>query len=344
MGARKFDQIDGLRFFAVFAVVCAHWHSSLSNFFGLITAASRGVDLFFVISGFLITLGLIRSKEKNDTKGSSLYKFYIRRFLRIFPIYYLTVFILLYFNYNQISDSIWWFLLYASNFHSIKIQDWGAAGHLWSLSVEEQFYLVWPFIILFIPDRKLPAVIIAAVVLSLTAKSYWVVTNAPFWSLYMHPLAALDTLALGALLAYLYYFHTDQLRKILYNPFVTIIVTAQMILCIYLMYAPYGNFIHHIGIRTSFGLFSAWLIGRATFGFSKIPGHILSSRPLKYIGKISYAIYLLHPFVPVILSRFKYPENENLRFVLYAAVTVGLASASWHLFESRILKLKDRFE
>lgn len=294
MGVRKFDQIDGLRFFAVFAVVCAHWHSSLSNFFGLITAASRGVDLFFVISGFLITLGLIRSKEKNDTKGSSLYKFYIRRFLRIFPIYYLTVFILLYFNYNQISDSIWWFLLYASNFHSIKIQDWGAAGHLWSLSVEEQFYLVWPFIILFIPDRKLPAVIIAAVLLSLTAKSYWVVTNAPFWSLYMHPLAALDTLALGAMLAYLYYFHTDQLRKMLYNP--------------------------------------------------GIPGHILSSRPLKYIGKISYAIYLFHPFVPVILSRFKYPENENLRFVLYAAVTVGLASASWHLFESRILKLKDRFE
>ena len=344
MRIKKFDQIDGLRFFAVFAVVCAHWHSSLSNFFGTITAASRGVDLFFVISGFLITLGLIRSKEKTEPKGSALYKFYIRRFLRIFPIYYLTVFILLYLNYNQISSSIWWFLLYASNFHSIKIQDWGPAGHLWSLSVEEQFYLVWPFIILFIPIRRLPIVIIASVLLSLAVKSYWYVTNVPFWALYMHPIAALDTLALGAILAYLYTFHTDQLRKMLFNPFIATIVIAQMVFCIYLMYAPHGNFIHHIGIRTSFGLFSAWLIGRATFGFKGITGFILDSSPLRYIGKISYAIYLFHPFVPVLLSRFKYPENENFRFALYAAVTMGLASGSWYLFESRILKLKGRFE
>ena len=94
MRIRKFEQIDGLRFIAVFSVLCAHWNFFANHFFNQISFASRGVDLFFVISGFLITLGLIRSKEKEQTIGTSLYKFYIRRFLRIFPVYYLTVFIL----------------------------------------------------------------------------------------------------------------------------------------------------------------------------------------------------------------------------------------------------------
>jgi len=344
MTIRKFDQIDGLRFFAVFAVVCAHWPTSQRDFFSSITSASRGVDLFFVISGFLITLGLIRSREKTETKGTSLYKFYIRRFLRIFPIYYLTVFILWCFDYNHISDSIWWYLLYLSNFHSIRIQDWGAAGHFWSLSVEEQFYLVWPFIILFVPTRRLPVVIIASVFLSLAVKTYWFITGVPFWSAYMNPLGALDTLALGALLAYLYHFHEEQLRKIVYNFWVAAAVTAQMVLCVYLINSPHYNFIHHIGIRTSFGLFSMWLIGRATFGFEGVTGYVLDSRPLRYVGRISYAIYLFHPFVPVLLARFKYPENQDLRVVFYAVVTVGMASVSWYLFESRILKLKERFE
>ena len=137
MDVKKFEQIDGLRFFAVFAVICAHWHSSQTPFFESITAASRGVDLFFVISGFLITLGLIRSKDKAQSTGTSLYKFYARRFLRIFPIYYLTIFILLIVYYSQMSGVIWWYLLYLCNFHSIRIQDWGIAGHCWSLSVEE---------------------------------------------------------------------------------------------------------------------------------------------------------------------------------------------------------------
>lgn len=349
MGTRKFDQIDGLRFFAVFAVLCAHWSSSASHFFNQITFQARGIDLFFVISGFLITLGLIRAKEKTETKGTALYKFYIRRFLRIFPIYYLTLFILWYIDYNHISASIWWDLSYLSNFHIIRTHDWGAAGHFWSLSVEEQFYLIWPFIILFVPNRRLPAVMIASVLLSLAAKTYWFMTttfvpSTTFWTAYIHPLGALDTLSLGALLAYLYNFHTDILKKILFNPFVIVIVTVQMMFCIYLYHTRHYNSIYLIGIRTSFGLFAIWLIGRATFGFTGVMGYILGSRPLMYIGKISYAVYLFHPFVPALLSRDKYPENENLRFVLYAIVTLGLASGSWYLFESRILKLKERFE
>jgi peptidoglycan/LPS O-acetylase OafA/YrhL len=297
-----------------------------------------------VISGFLITLGLLRSRDKAQTLGTSLYKFYIRRFLRIFPIYYLTVFVLLFFYYDQMHSIIWWYLLYIRNFYSIRIQDWGVAGHFWSLSVEEQFYMVWPFIILFIPRRGLLSAILFSVLLSLAAKAYWWVNAYPFWYAYMHPLGALDTLALGALLAYLYVFHLDWLRRILYDPYIAFLVTAQMLICMALMHSVRWDFIHHIGIRTSFGFFSMWLIGRAAFGFKGIIGYILTLRPLRYIGKISYAIYLFHIFVPGILFALKYPHNENLRFLLYGLVTVGLASVSWYAFENPILKLKNRFE
>jgi len=186
--------------------------------------------------------------------------------------------------------------------------------------------------------------IMVAVFLSLAAKTYWVMNNVSFWSAYMNPLGALDALALGALLAYLFTFKVDWLKKMLYNPFVMVIVISQMVFCIHLFYVPNYSFIHNIGIRTSFGLFSMWLIGRATFGFTGVMGFILDSRPLRYIGKISYAIYLFHPFVPKMLHSFKYPENINLRFLLYSIVTIILASASWYLFESRILKFKERFE
>lgn len=344
MGIKKFDQIDGLRFIAVFAVLCAHWNFFANRFFNQITFASRGVDLFFVISGFLITLGLIRSKEKEKNIGRSLYKFYIRRFLRIFPVYYLTVFILFIVWHDRMKVAIWWLLLYLSNFYSIKIQDWGPAGHFWSLAVEEQFYFIWPFLILFVPNRRLPLVIILSILVSLTAKSYWILTGAPFWSSYMHPLAALDTLALGAMLAYLYTFHHDRLRHMLYDPYITAAVIIQMIVFIYIMKIPQIGVLHHIAIRTSFGLFCMWLIGRATFGFTGVMGYILDSQPIRYIGKISYAIYLFHPFVPLMLEKFKYPVEENLRFVLYMLVTISLASISWYLFESPILKLKERFE
>jgi peptidoglycan/LPS O-acetylase OafA/YrhL len=344
MTIRKFDQIDGLRFFAVFGVVCAHWSWFGTRVCQQISSGSRGVDLFFVISGFLITLGLIRSKAKVQTTGTTLYKFYVRRFLRIFPIYYLTVFILLIFYFDKMSSAIWWYLLYLCNFHSIHIQDWGVGGHFWSLSVEEQFYLVWPFIILLLPNKRLPIAIGSSIILSLAVKSYWYVKDFPFWWGYMHPLASLDALAIGALLSYLYSFYPEQLRKTLYNPWLALLIAVQMVLVIVAGSFPSVAFIYHIGVRTSFGLFSLWLVGRASFGFSGIMASILESPPLRYIGKISYSIYLFHVFIPGMLMGLEFPKNDNLRFLLYGAVTIGLSSISWYLFESRILKYKDRFE
>jgi peptidoglycan/LPS O-acetylase OafA/YrhL len=344
MTGRKFDQIDGLRFFAVFGVVCAHWYWSGHELMDIGPFAARGVDLFFVISGFLITLGLIRSKEGTTEVKTSLYKFYIRRFLRIFPIYYLTLLFVYIFWHSQMGNSIGWYLLYLCNFHSIKIQGFGIAGQFWSLSVEEQFYLIWPFIILYTPRRGLFSVMTLSIMLSIAMKIYWCLANVSFWTPYMHPLGCLDVLAMGALLAYFYYFFEDRLKAVLFNPIIASVVFIQMIAFVACHYIGKFGFIYDAGMRTSFGIFSMWLIGRSVFGFMGLTGYILNISAIKYIGKISYAIYLFHDFVPGILLGMKYPENPNLRFLVYGIVTIGMASISWYLFERPILRLKNRFE
>ena len=344
MTIRKFEQIDGLRFFAVFAVVCTHWKWSGSDLFRQISMGARGVDLFFVLSGFLITLGLIRSKEKTETKGTTLYKFYVRRFLRIFPVYYLTVFILLLFNFSKMWGAIWWYLLCICNFHSIHINDWGVGGHFWSLSVEEQFYLVWPLLILMTPNKRLPIVIVLSIMISLFAKAYWTINNYPFWWVYMHPLASLDALAMGALLSYLYTFQMEWLRRSLCTSWISAVIFLQMVVVIFIGLENYCNLFNSIFDRLSFGLFSMWLVGRSAIGFKGIAAYILESPPLRYIGKISYSIYLFHIFIPGMILGLEFPHNENLRFLICAAIAIGLSSISWYLFESKILKYKDRFE
>ena len=343
MEIRKFDQIDGLRFFAVFSVVCIHWNWAGTTFCNRIDTGVRGVDLFFVISGFLITLGLIRSKEAEKAAGTSLYKFYARRFLRIVPVYYLTIALVWCFDHARIADSFWWDVFYLTNFYSIKINGFCGVGHFWSLSVEEQFYLVWPFIILLTPKRGLPIVMLLSVFISLAVKSYWHFFTTSSWIAYFHPVASLDALSIGGILSYLYYYHENKLKEFLHNLYITISVFILFGLCLFSLKTPY-SFVYFIGVRTIYGFFCAWWIGRAVFGFGGIIGAILNNSILRYIGTISYSIYLFHPFIPELLKSLVNPDNQNLNAGIYAIVLISLSSLSWYAFEKPILKLKSRFQ
>ncbi len=344
MGEKKFEQIDALRFFAVLPVLTSHWNLFNINESTQFLFASNGVNLFFAISGFLITLGLIRSGEKQQSLQTSLWKFYVRRFLRIFPIYYLMLFLLWFLNHNRVADGIWWYLTYSTNFYCIKIQGWGGLSHLWSLAIEEQFYLVWPFIILLISSRFLPILIASVIVLSIGSKIFCWQTAASFWTCYMNPVAVLDVLGLGALLSYYYHFQKEKLRSALYDKRFITFVFLQLALVFFFKYTEHYNFIYQILSRSSFGLFSVWLIGRSVFGFTGLIGYILTARPLTYIGKISYGVYLFHLIVPGMLMGIKYPSDPTLRFCMYFIVTIAICALSWRYFESKILKLKDRFE
>jgi peptidoglycan/LPS O-acetylase OafA/YrhL len=344
MQLKKFEQIDALRFFAVLPVLISHWELFDISKSTQFLFASNGVNLFFAISGFLITLGLIKAGEKEQSVQASLWKFYVRRFLRIFPIYYLMLLLLWFFNHPKVAGGIWWYLSYSTNFYCIRIQGWGGLPHLWSLAVEEQFYLVWPFVILLTPRRFIPAIIGLIIIMSLSFKTYWLQRSNSFWVLYMNPIAVLDVLGLGALLSYYYHFQSDKLKALLNNKIFTLVVLLQLIVVLYLRYNEHCTSIYQVINRFSFGLFSVWLIGRAVFGFKGIIGYILTMPSLKYIGKISYGVYLLHILIPGMLMGLKYPTDHFSRFCMYFILTIAICSISWYSYESRILKLKDKFE
>jgi peptidoglycan/LPS O-acetylase OafA/YrhL len=154
-------QIDGLRCFAIISVMIAHW-IAWDTINPILNSApwGNGVILFFVISGFLITNILLEQKQKIDTfkisQQHALKIFYLRRFFRIFPIYFLLLFFLYYIDYPNIRQNFIWFITYTSNIlQGITNKDVGNLSHLWSLAVEEQFYIIWPLFIFFIPEKHL---------------------------------------------------------------------------------------------------------------------------------------------------------------------------------------------
>jgi peptidoglycan/LPS O-acetylase OafA/YrhL len=341
MEGKKFAQLDSLRFFAVFLVVGSHYTVFSDYLLGILDPAFRGVDLFFVLSGFLITLGLLKSHQKENNPSISLRNFYIRRFLRIFPIYYLTLFFYWCFDHQYVAQSIWWNLFYLSNFYLIKVQDWSGVSHLWSLAVEEQFYLVWPLVILFVPRRWVGPTIIFSVLFSIAVKIYWQLTGVSWWVWYVHPVSSLDSLALGGLLAYLYNYHNEDLNKWIHKSYTIALTFIAVVIIIYFKQTELAP-LYGITIRFFYGLFCTVLIGRAVYGFKGITGSVFNNPWLQYIGKISYAIYLFIP-VPKLIERLLL-NDLRLGLVVEVLIIVSLASFSWHFFEKPILKFKEGFE
>ena len=171
-----FTQLDGLRFLAVAAVMFAH-----SMVFTKLTQlnlilASCGVNFFFVLSGFLISGLLLKSKVKDNlnknTHWFSLKQFYARRTLRIFPIYYLVIIVAFVFNLKPAREIIWWLVTYTSNIYWCKYGYMVDFGHLWSLAVEEQFYLFFPFVIFFVPKRYLLTSLYFIIALSILSRFF----------------------------------------------------------------------------------------------------------------------------------------------------------------------------
>lgn len=213
----RISSLDGIRGLAVLMVVFSHFLIYDQQFTGqkwwtFIDGGWHGVDLFFVLSGFLITGILLDTKEKPN-----FFKhFFIRRILRIFPLCYaalLVATISMYViegnaRYFTGYDSIWWYYLYASNIAISLKGDWGQmgnyfdVGHFWSLAIEEQFYLVWPFVVWFLSKRTLFATSLLMIFGGTFIRQY---TDTIFgdYSLASTALTIckMDTLAAGALLA-----------------------------------------------------------------------------------------------------------------------------------------------
>lgn len=344
-------QLDSLRAFAVFFVLIEHWfyQAEWSKFipFGMI-----GVTLFFVLSGFLITQILISSRitseEKGGTKIHSLKQFYIRRTLRIFPIYYITIFILFIFNIQNIRDKFLWFLFYASNIYFYKINDWaGNLSHLWTLAVEEQFYIFWPLIILFVPKKYLLKSIIGIIIFGPVFRScLFVIDGSSEWSSsFIHILtpSCMDCFGLGALIAYYRIFERG--RQIIKPKTAVLFLTLNITSILILIFFD-ENVISVFLFRFNISVVCMFIILKGIRGFSGQVGRILENPALMFLGKISYGLYLYHNFIPLIYSTLGLPALNNIytNFIVQMCMLIFISALSWFGIEKPLNNLKKYFK
>jgi peptidoglycan/LPS O-acetylase OafA/YrhL len=341
-------QLDGLRAFAVAGVVIHHF---LANGWG--TGAILGVKLFFVLSGFLITTILLRARGGVEVGGDRWHeakRFYVRRFLRIFPLYYFVVLVCLVIDLEPAREIVGWLATYTLNF-KIAWQGYYEASfaHFWTLAVEEQFYLAWPWVILFAPRRWLPAITAALVAVGPLYRWQATMGDGSGLATYVMTPAYADTLGMGALLAVLS--HDAGWRRLVEKHLTATVLpfSAATFLTLYYLEARgwdggAGLFFGDLALS---GVF-CWLIAGAARGFGGPAGQLLEARPFRYLGRISYGIYVYHPFVPALClwmfarAGWSYQVHPVRDFVLFTAVTLLVSAVSWRVLEKPLNDLGHR--
>lgn len=353
MNNKHIIQLDGLRFFAVLMVMVAHWAQwQWTNPILTKIPFVHGVTLFFVLSGFLITRILLTNREKYDAgklnKSSLIKNFYIRRFFRIFPIYYLLLSFLYIINYNNTRELFPWLITYTSNIyqsiHNIYVGDF---NHFWSLAVEEQFYLFWPFVILFIKPKKTLIAIILTIIIALLFRAYLFIFIGKWMATSYFTLSCMHALGLGALLAYLK-LYKPKIEKSLSNPVWLYLTLAGYIVSLIIQNQFNLAWYKEIFDDFFFSILAFFIILRASEnGFTGVFKLTLENKFVTYSGKISYGLYVYHLFMPT-LFYFIAPKiglaitNKYTFFIALYFLTFLVSHISWKLIESPINKLKDK--
>jgi peptidoglycan/LPS O-acetylase OafA/YrhL len=367
--------LDGLRGLAILTVMLYHFHlfgvgygSSLPLWERLYSSVANvawvGVDLFFVLSGFLITGILHDSRQKPNYYAT----FYRRRALRIFPLYYLML-VLAYWVMPMVLRGLheerlinswiapssqiyaWTYLL------NWRMAFWPATflfRHFWSLSIEEQFYLVWPLVVRKLSARKLTMVCAGLVLTALGLRVTLHLMNQP-WAAYVLTFSRTDALALGAVLALAIRNPANWafVKKI--APYVGAAALAGLLVQVALTgMVVYDDFwMGTIGITLVAVFFGAFVAMTLAAPQGSVLRRFTTSPILRFFGKYSYGMYCFHQPIAMVLARVgltadKLTPAMHSRFLAVAAVnglalatTILFALASWNLLEKHFLKLKD---
>jgi peptidoglycan/LPS O-acetylase OafA/YrhL len=371
---KHIKELDGLRGVAVLLVVALHTFKRAAYFTKnpfllflteLTSVGWVGVDIFFALSGFLITSILLRARDKKDYFKN----FYIRRVLRIFPLYYLGIAVVLLFAPKiekdfvaHLSTILPMMLIYQQNwlliFSDLKITLY--LWITWSLAVEEQFYLLWPLAVYFLKKENLLKVSLGIVVLSILLR----VVGALIWKdvseyslfFYYNSFTRFEEIIIGALLAVLFSYQglRERIRKFSLPVFYASFLVF-LLLCIgSLPNVPnplYGNVTFTVFGYTAAALFSTALIAVfITYPENAFLRVLFRNRVLVFFGKYSYSIYLFHMTVAIIV--LEYLWHTGLRgwwmYIFYAGIVLGIATLvaflTWHLLEKHFLNLKKYFE
>lgn len=353
-----YKKLDGLRALAVFGVMISHWiHFDFIQTCGF---GFWGVNLFFVLSGFLITELLLRQIYQKEESASILKKFYIKRTLRIFPIYYLVIIFAFILNLDNSRNLALFSFLYTLNIYNSFSGNVGdALSHIWSLCVEEQFYLIWPLLLLLIKPRYHQKLIIAAVLFAILFRLTLYLLHVNHFEIYSYRMmpACMDALGLGALLAYLKLNKEDQLKKILNISAIPIILCSLYLFLVF--FERQENIFSEILLRFLVSGCSFFIIGRSLYSSKKRLVLLFENKTVQYLGKISYGLYLYHMIVSALLNGWfskiwnginfnkfgvlKY-NSYLVSFPLFLVITVLVASLSYYFIESPFLNIKEKLE
>ena len=355
VGVRYMPQLDGLRFFAVGGVIFEHWASGfpglLRDVVERLDLGGLGVECFFVLSGFLITLILLGLKDGHSSFRTALGHFYMRRVLRIFPAYYLALLVTA-LLLPEMRGVLGWNAAYLSNLYPVWHGTWPpAGGHFWSLSVEEQFYLFWPLLVLVSPKATVKRLAIGLVLVAPASRwIVWTLAGGSHIANWTVATSALDLLCVGALLACLTYQAPKEFEERLVR--VLALVGAVAFVLYAALYMFWRDTPYYIVLaRLLTGVFFGALVLSAARGNDGVAGRVLGSKAVVWVGLISYGLYIWHPFIPkayVLVVHWLGLDAERfgtwyVRFPLLALLLLVVTAASYYLMERPVRGLRRHF-
>jgi len=357
-------QLDGLRFLAVFGVLFYHYSTWLRQLeLPFTVEMGTFISFFFVLSSYLITTILLSNKNKNGPTGKTAYNFLVRRTLRIFPAYYFYLLLLWLLPIGgwEVRQHPLSYFFYLSNFRTYAAQYWDTlTSHLWTLSVEEQFYIIWLWVILLVPQRFLPltfySIMIGGIAFRLLYFTLHVHSAEQTVPMVILTPSCMDTFAYGGLLAWQQYYRRSTIP--LFKKIFAVVVPVWILLI------ALHQRVLLLGFDRAFiSVGTMVLIAGAIRGYKNRFGRFLQHKWVTYLGKISYGIYLYHLVVPYVFWKVyngvahwllqKYQlsltplsvvlVNPVVSLIFYFILTALFASFSWYLLEQPISRLKRYF-
>jgi peptidoglycan/LPS O-acetylase OafA/YrhL len=356
---RRFYQpeLDGLRFYAFLGVFICHtlpfdgafyrrFHLPIPWLWGAIAkSGAAGVDLFFALSAFLITSILLREREQ--TGGISLRRFYLRRVLRIWPLYFLLIALGVVLAHTMAKQRLPWYyvagyLLFVGNWvHAVFGRPESICSPLWTVSIEEQFYLIWPLLMKMLRRRGMIVAAIVTFLLATVCRVGFMLAGSSGGFIYYGSVSRCDSLALGILLA----LFADRLPRLTRR--VRWLLLAGGLLGWVASSAWLNEQPGPVDIRMVLGrLIVSLAAGAILYACLHSHSKLVRGEWVVRLGKISYGLYMLHlTGILIMLSLFRpvwgwqLLATKALGFVM----TVILALASYRWVESPFLHLKDKF-
>jgi peptidoglycan/LPS O-acetylase OafA/YrhL len=366
-----FANLDALRVIAFGMVFCLHsrlgetlgilsTHSIYRRVLGLITDGGLGVSFFFVLSGFLITYLLLGEVQR--TGRIHLGNFYMRRSLRIWPLYFAVV-IFGFFIYpwlksligihTEIANQLIYQLTFLSNFdllymahHALEGKSVAMLNITWSVAIEEQFYLIWPLLFILTPSRYYQYIFYTTIVVSLVFRYMHDGDTA-----YFHTLSVSSDLAMGGLAAW-HVRNSPLFVNSLQRMPQGLIIMVYIMGGLALLYRDnlYSTEAFPVWARLVHSIFFAFVVLEQSFAL-KSPFKFSSFRYLSRLGKYTYGLYLLHPiaiqFSDLVLRALHISIESLFGGLLYAGIALGIALVmsfvSYRYFEAYFINLKHRF-